>query len=187
VSAPSDTELMVNVREGDLRQLTHLFERHHVKLYNFYRRITGDRHLSEDLVQELFYRMLKYRHTFRGEENGFIPWMYHLARNVHRDHRRKWKQEVNSAPGEEELPDGNPHAHDKLEEQQHRELLQRALAKLPDDKKEILIMSRYQELRYETIAEILGCSIAAVKVRVHRALKELRTIFFQLSGEKTNE
>ena len=61
------------------------------------------------------------------------------------------------------------------------------LAKLPIEKKELLILSRYQELRYDAIAGLLGCSVEAVKVRVHRAMNDLRRIFFQLSGEKAHE
>jgi len=175
---------MVKVREGDLRQLAILFERHHVRLYNFYRRLTGERQVSEDLVQEVFFRMLKYRHTFQND-GDFITWMYHLARNVHRDRHRKWKNDTLAVAAEEEPLADELHALDRMEQREHEELLQRALARLPADKKEILILSRYQELRYETIAGLLGCSVGAVKVRVHRALNDLRTIFFQLSGEKS--
>jgi RNA polymerase sigma-70 factor (ECF subfamily) len=138
------------------------------------------------MVQEVFFRMLKYRHTFRGD-GEFLTWMYHLARNVHTDHHKKWKNEPRTAEEPEELATGEPHAQEQLEQMQDRELLERALAKLPIEKKELLILSRYQDLRYDAIAELLGCSVEAVKVRVHRAMNDLRTIFFQLSGENANE
>ena len=181
----TDVELMENVRNGDLRQLSPLFERHNIKLYNFYLRLTGDRHVSEDLVQEVFFRMLKYRHTFRGD-GEFTAWMYHLARNVHKDHFKKWKNETTMSEPFEEHPASEPAPLEQFERKQEQELLQQALAKLPFEKKEILILSRYQELNYETIAGILGCSVDAVKVRVHRAMNELRTIYFELSGEKAH-
>jgi RNA polymerase sigma-70 factor (ECF subfamily) len=177
---------MDRVRDGDIRQLAPLFERHHLKLYNFYLRMTGQRQLSEDLVQEVFFRMLKYRHTFRGD-GEFATWMYHLARNVHRDHYRKWQHEPPSAGDQEEPATAEPPVQEVLEQRQDRELLAQALARLPAGKRELLILSRYQDLRYDAIAELLGCSVEAVKVRVHRATNELRTIFFQLSGEKSDE
>lgn len=179
-------ELMDEVRDGDIRQLALLFERHHLKLYNFYLRLTGDRHASEDLVQEVFFRILKYRRTFRGD-GEFAAWMYHLARNVHRDHFRKWQNETVMAEEQEEPAAADPLAQEQLEQKQDREFLQQALAQLPMEKKELLILCRYQGLRYDAIAELLGCSVEAVKVRVHRAMNELRTIFFQLSGEKADE
>ena len=87
------------------------------------------------------------------------------------------------AGGQEEQANGEPLALEQMEKTQDQELLQQALAHLPIDKKEILILSRYQDLCYEAIAELLGCSVDTVKVRVHRAMNELRRIFFQLSGD----
>jgi RNA polymerase sigma-70 factor (ECF subfamily) len=186
VSSPTDIELMDQVRDGDTRQLAQLFTRHHLKLFNYYVRLTGDRHASEDMVQEVFFRMLKYRHTFRGD-GEFLTWMYHLARNVHLDHHKKWRNRPAVAEDPVEQSTEEPHAQEQLEQKQDRELLEQALARLPTEKKELLILIRYQDLRYDAIAELLGCSVEAVKVRVHRAMNDLRRIFFQLSGEKAND
>ena len=186
MSSPTDIELMDQVRDGDIRQIAHLFNRHHLTLFNYYIRLSGDRQLSEDMVQEVFFRMLKYRHTFRGD-GEFVTWMYHLARPVHMDHHKKWRIQPDTAEEPEEQATGEPHAQEQLEQKQDRELLEKALARLPVEKKELLILSRYQDLRYDAIAELLGCSAEAVKVRVHRATNDLRRIFFQLSGEKAND
>ena len=186
MSSPTDIELMDQVRDGDIRQLAHLFKRHHLKLFNYYLRLTRERHASEDMVQEVFFRMLKYRHTFRGD-GEFLTWMYHLARNVHMDHYKKLKNAPATAGEPEDRATEEPHAQAQLEQKQDRALLGQALAKLPIEKREILILSRYQDMRYDAIAELLGCSVEAVKVRVHRAMNDLRRIFFQLSGEKANE
>ena len=181
MSSPTDTELMTRVRDGDVRQLAHLFARHHVRLYNFYLRLTGDRQWSEDMTQEVFFRILKYRHTFRGE-GEFTAWMYHLARNVHLDSRRSLDAVGESAV--EDVPAADPHAHDELEAREGAALVRAALSRLPAEKREVLLLSRYEGMRYEAIAELLGCSVDAVKVRVHRALNDLRTIYFRLSGER---
>jgi RNA polymerase sigma-70 factor (ECF subfamily) len=58
--------------------------------------------------------------------------------------------------------------------------LRRALMLLREDKRELIVLARYQELKYEQIAEVLGIEVGAVKVRVHRAIRELRDIFLQL-------
>ena len=63
VEAPTDHELMIAVRAGEIRQLGELFERHHRRLYGFFVRLTNQPSVSEDLVQIVFYRILKYRHT----------------------------------------------------------------------------------------------------------------------------
>lgn len=173
---------MIQVRDGELHKLALLFERHHVALYNYYVRHTSDRDLSEDFVQEVFLRIMKYRHTFRGE-GEFLPWMYHIARNVQIDHARKWgretklDEETHDQPGDDLIPD------DHVEQLQNVSMLQKALAKLSPEKREVLILSRYQEMKYAAIAELLGCTVEVVKVRVHRAMNDLRKYYFQLAGE----
>ena len=62
--------------------------------------------------------------------------------------------------------------------------LQKALQQLPEDKREVLLLSRFHNLRYDEIARLLECEVGAVKVRVYRALKELRAKFCDLRGEK---
>ena len=67
---------------------------------------------------------------------------------------------------------------DTVEDQQQTDRLKRALMQLPEDKRELLLLSRYQGLRYEEIARLLQCEVGTVKVRVHRALQELRERFY---------
>lgn len=172
----------MDVRGGDTGKLAVLFERHHMALFRYFVRLTTDRDLSEDMVQEVFVRVLKYRHTFRGE-GQFVTWMYTIARNVHIDNRKHWDRDMSLDEEKHERPAGDPSPGMIAEREQEIELLKKALSKLPSDKRDILILSRYQELKYTTIAELLGCSVEAVKVRVHRAVKELRQIYLELAGE----
>ena len=88
VDADSDHELMLAVRAGEIRRLGDLFERYHKPLYGFFVRLTNQTSASEDLVQIVFYRILKYRHTYR-DEGKFSAWIYHLAQMVAADHFRK--------------------------------------------------------------------------------------------------
>jgi RNA polymerase sigma-70 factor (ECF subfamily) len=169
------------VRDGDLDKLAALFERHNVPLYNYYVRLTRDRDLSEDLVQEVFFRILKYRHTFRGD-GQFLTWLYHIARNVRIDEARRRSRETRYDEGVHDVA-YEPPRRESPEFRQDLSTLDEALARLPEEKRELILMSRYQNLKYAAIAELLGCSVEAVKVRVHRAMNELRNIFYQLSGE----
>ena len=179
---PTDNELMLRVKDGDVSKLGILFERHHGKLYGFLTRLTDRRDVSEDLLQEVFLRILKYRHTFRGDA-PFTAWMYQLGRNVTADHFRKSRAtspllEAEDRPSEE----GNSPS-DILEHVERKSLLHLALGKLPADKREVLVLSRFQGLKYEEIGQILQCPVGTVKARVHFALKELRDIYLSLSEE----
>ena len=167
---------MLRVRDGVGEMLGALFDRYHSPLFNFYCKLTGDRALSEDLVQEVFLRILKYRQTYRPG-TPFRAWVYQIARNTRVDHFRKQKPEVEWEV--EMSPAIVPP--DSAQQKQEAELLHRALLELPEEKREVLVLSRFQELKYEEIARLMGCEVNTVKVRVHRALQELRQIFQRLT------
>src|ERR1700742_2713839 len=75
---------MLQVKAGDLERMSLLFERHSRALFGFLYHLTQRREASEDMVQTVFYRMLKYRSSFTADSN-FTGWMYHIARNVLKD------------------------------------------------------------------------------------------------------
>ncbi|MGD8414267.1 MAG: sigma factor, partial [Candidatus Latescibacterota bacterium] len=102
-----DHKLMLAVRGGDLDRLGVLFEKHHRKLFNHYVWQLGDPALSEDMVQEVFYRMLKYRHTYRGD-GKFTAWMYTIAHNVKTDHFRRARNRQDFAELPETLESPGP-------------------------------------------------------------------------------
>jgi RNA polymerase sigma-70 factor (ECF subfamily) len=173
---------MMEVRNGDVAKLGVLFERYNRRLYNFYLRMSADRSLSEDLVQDVFFRMLKYRHTYQ-EKSDFVTWMFQIARNARFDHFRRVKGEialddkVNESLSSDVAPD------EVMEHKQEAALVQKALAQLTHDKREALVLSRFQNFKYEQIAELVGCDVGTVKTRVFRAMQDLRENFFRLSGK----
>jgi len=179
---------MSRVRRGQVENMGQLFDRHHVKLYNFFLRLTGDGTASEDMVQEVFFRMLKYRHSFR-DGSPFAAWMYQIARHVQWDDLRRHVPETSrDQEGSEAWPDmisPEPTPDAQVSQQQEIELLRRALARLPLDKREVLVMSRFQELSCEQIAQVVRCDVGTVRVRIHRALRDLKAILGRLMGEKT--
>jgi len=168
---------MGQVRDGDLGASAVLFERHHRALFNYFVHMNGNRELSEDLVQDVFVRLLKYRKSYQPDK-PFPAWMYQIARNAQSDAMQKRRFEVEL--GETEIPSAHG-IDDKLKREQEIDLLRRAMARLPLDKRELLVLSRFQNLKYEEIASILGCEVGAVKVRVYRAVRALGQIFFELS------
>lgn len=175
----SDEAIMLKVVNGQLEQLGLLFERYHVRLYNFYLRQVCDQDLSNDLTQNTFERVLKYKHTYRAEM-PFKAWFYQIARNVKTDHYKKNKHEVkplDSIPYERNLRlSEEDHS---LEKNEQLRLLQEALQRLPEDKREILIMSQLEELEYSQIAKIYDITENLARVRVHRALKALKDVFYK--------
>lgn len=160
-----------------------LFERYHVKLYNFFLRLSGAGNLSEDLTQEVFFRILKYRKTYRGESK-FTTWMFQIGRNVHIDHLRKHKkgEEMSLEDAWEEEAARSPQPDERSQSEQEAVYLHKALSLLSPAKKEVLVLSRFQGMKYKDISRVLGCSLAAVKTQVHRAIKDLRKNYLELKG-----
>ncbi len=169
---------MFRVKEGDLDKLGLLFERYKKMLFAFFFRMSFDENLSEDLVQNVFIRIMKYRHTFKGH-GEFKMWMFHIARNVHNEHFRyagKLGKQVELHPGHEQYSE---HGTDpsRVTVENDLELLTIAMSRLDPEKKEILTLSKIEGIKYKEIAVMLNISESSVKIKVFRALKELRTIF----------
>jgi RNA polymerase sigma-70 factor (ECF subfamily) len=173
---------MLQVQGGDVTKLGVLFERHHVKLYNFLLRLTNRRELSEDIVQDVFLRILRYGHSFRGDA-PFTVWMYRLARNAAADQFRKWGREMPTDEEPADQPSDDPLPSDAVEGNESIGLLRAALARLTADKREVLVLSRYQGLKLEEIGDVLGCPVGTVKAKVHRALKDLKKEYDAISGQ----
>ena len=183
----NDNVLMAKVGEGEVSKLAVLFERHHRALFRYFVSMTRTREMAEDLVQDVFFRMLRYRTSY-DPSKPFTAWMYQIARNAGLDQRRggevvgiddymeKHAEPASPGPGPEEHA---AHGQDIA-------TLRRALDKLPPDKREILVLSRFQGMKYEHIAEVLGCEVGTVKVRVYRAMRALEQTYFALEKEKAS-
>jgi RNA polymerase sigma factor (sigma-70 family) len=180
----TDNAIMLKVRSGDLDKMALLFQRHHRPLFGFLFHMTRHREASEDLLQNVFYRMLRSRHTFTGD-GEFRTWMYCIARNVVKDHLKRSRREPQAYDAGDlaERISASVQADEELERRLEIKALQRALAGLSPESREVLILSRFQDLRYDEIASVLAISAGAVKVRVHRAINQLRQLYLKSEAE----
>lgn len=162
---------MTAVAEGDLDMLKTLFERHHVHVFNFLYKMCGNKVLSEDLTQEVFYKLMKYRTSYNN--GNFLSWLFTIARNSLKTHFRRNK---------EILEDLSTVAFKLSVEEENSEedysQLQVAMAKLNTSDRELILLNRFQEIKYNEIAEIIGSTPGAVKTKVSRAIQKLKAIYF---------
>lgn len=178
---------MLKVKAGQLDQLALLFERHKKPLYGFFYRLTADADVSEDLVQNVFVRMIKYKHSYKGD-GKFTTWMYHMARNLFADHYKKekrmgWKEDPEVA---DKFYVDEHNAEFQRIQSEEQKILQSALLRLSAEKREVLVMSKFQGMRYQDIALTLEMTESAVKVRVFRALKELKKQYELMEAQGVN-
>jgi RNA polymerase sigma-70 factor (ECF subfamily) len=175
VAEPSDEDLMLALRDGELTAFDALFRRHYEPVRALCARISANPSVGDDLAQDTFLRVLRHRATFRGDAR-FTTWVYRIARNVCLEHiarsardRRiaeRWFTEAEPA----EASAGT----DKTE------TVAAAMRALTPEQREVLVLCRYHDLPFAEIAEILGCTAGAARVRAHRALGALRDAYLAL-------
>jgi RNA polymerase sigma factor (sigma-70 family) len=175
----TDETIMEAVKNGNLQQVSLLFERYHKRIFNFLARLAMDRELAEDLTQNVFLRIIKYRNSYR-EGLKFQSWIYQVARNVFSDHYQSHKNRFSDFVDVEKIGD-HMADHDETAEMDEKEkLLQRSMAKLSEEQRELLVLTRFQQMKYEEVAAIMDTTVANIKVKVHRAIIKLREHYFEL-------
>lgn len=174
----TDEQIMFDVKEGDLDALATLFEKYHIRLYNFFLRMTRNKTISEDLTQNVFQRILTYRDSY-DKNWKFYSWMYQIARNAAYKHYNEQKLLISDKEINDNISYVSTNAFDEIDIENKKEQLYDALNKLSFEQREIIEMARFQELKYKEIAEITGNTVPAIKVKVHRAINKLREVFFE--------
>jgi RNA polymerase sigma-70 factor (ECF subfamily) len=166
----TDEALMEAFRGGDTKAFDALFTRHAPPVRAYLLRMVGSQAQADDLVQATFLSVVRARGRFlRGAR--FKPWLYAIATNAARDARRRGKAEVVTPDGElpEEAAEPGAVKDAGLERQ-----VRQALDRLPEAQREAILLHRFEGLSFGEIAEVVGLTESAVKVRAHRGYEALR-------------
>lgn len=184
LASVSDEDLVLALGAGDTHSLGVLVARWERPLYSFAYRLLTKREDARDVCQETFLRVLKKADRFKKGAR-FSTWMYQIALNLCRDHMRKkrrWGLLIadTPAPGTNEATDLDRFASSDdpsagVERREHREIVSRALSRIPPEQREVLILKEFEGLRFREIADILGCPESTVKSRMYYGLSGLRT------------
>lgn len=172
-----DEDLFARLLQGDEEALETLFARYAQPLYGFLWRLTGDQALAEDLLQEVFIRLVNYAGKL---PQNFRAWFYTVARNLAYDAMRaRRRQQAHRADGfdgsVEELMDAAQKSPETaVQSRDDDERVRQSLERLPDEQREVVLLRFYQGLSLEEIATVVEVSLGTVKSRLYRALKLLR-------------
>jgi RNA polymerase sigma-70 factor (ECF subfamily) len=191
----SDEALMLAYRAGDARAFERLVARHEKPVWNFLRRFVADATAAEDLLQEVFLRVVKSADEWRGAAK-FSTWLYTIARNLCVDHaRRAVHRNAASLDGPEHAgAEGDATMHDRIAssdppadalvaDRQTKARIDRAIAALPTDQREVFLMREVMEMPFAEIAVAVGASEPTVKSRMRYALEKLREALVELGGD----
>jgi len=178
----TDIALMALIKEGEVKAFELLLSRHQKSVYNLALRFLGDPDDAEDIMQNTFIRVYKASQTYTPEAK-FTTWLYTIVKNLcFNVLRSRRSAEIISMDSEylPELPARTEDPIERISRSQVRETVIRAVNNLPENMKMAVILSKYHDLQYDEIAAIMGCTVNAVKLRVHRAkiilAKELKGI-----------
>ncbi len=195
----SDEDLMMQCRKGDMSAFELLVRRYQNPLINYIHRSIDDYHRAEDLSQETFLRVFKSASRYEPTAS-FKSWLYTIATNLCRNEIRN-RSRRNTYYLEDLVEEGEDIYHTEimrdtrylpdmlLEKKEQRQMIRKALAQLPENQRIALTLVTYQELRYEEVADILGCSVGAVKALIHRARQKMKKLLIKagIREESGNE
>ncbi len=180
-STPSE-DLMARIARGDDGAFEILVGRHEASVLNLIYRFIGDRSQARDLAQEAFIRVWQSAKTYEPTAK-FTTWLYRITANLcfnelKSSRRKKWFQFLRSdiddaTPTEDALPDHSPSPEDVLLNKERSHQIAEALQNLPDNQRMADILKRYDDLSYEEIGRVMGCSVSAVESLLVRAKKTL--------------
>lgn len=175
VLSGEDTRLMNRVRTGDEAALGELMARWERPVKAVIGRLVFNAREAEDLAQETFVRLWQQRARFQ-EGAAFRPWVLAIAVNLARNRLRWWRRRPEIALEEwTETPGGAQDGAIAAERAERAHAVQTAIADLPTDLREALILSEYEQLSHAEIAAIVGTTPKAIESRLSRARAKLRT------------
>jgi RNA polymerase sigma-70 factor (ECF subfamily) len=180
-----DIKLMDRVKKGDESAFEELISRHYHSVYNFANRFLLDAANAEDVTQEVFLRVFRAAKTYTARAK-FSTWLYTITKNLCFNELRR-KRSVNILSIEDEMLAEIPSLDDspvsRLEKEEIRARVLDAVRALPANLRVAVLLLKYHGLSYEEVAEILGCTVNAVKLRLHRAKDYLAKSIGYLSEE----
>ena len=184
VTLDPDAALMLRVKQGDMGAFTTLVEKYKQPVVNLAARTLRDPTEAEDLAQNVFVQVFKSAARYQSTAK-FSTWLFTIARNLCLNEiRRRSRHPAESldAPHPEQ-PDQPKHQFedtknfsppDRLLQGELVEKIEEAIAALPENQRTALLLCRQDELSYEEIAEVLGCSLSATKSLIHRGRETLK-------------
>src|SRR5438132_6306230 len=178
-AAPSDENLLSRLRSGDVAAGEVLVQRYCQPLMRYLQRLAGSDHLAEELHQQTWLSVLDHLDKFdRGSgSGGFKAWLFRIATNKANDHWRSTGRERNAKEGLRLVTDDEmPHAGHRLEGTEQEQKLHRAIEKLPEAQRQVLMLRYYSGLKFVEIAELLGCPLNTALGRMHKAMLKLKQL-----------
>ncbi len=176
----TDNELIQSFQEGNTRAFDALLDRHQERIYNTILFMVKDSYLAEDLIQEIFIKIIdNLKQRKYNEEGKFLPWALRISHNFCVDHFRKVKRTptIKTCDDQDlfEVINHSDHSADyKMTRKQTHQNIQQLVDLLPEEQREIIVLRHYANLSFKEIATMTNCSINTALGRMRYGLINLR-------------
>jgi RNA polymerase sigma-70 factor (ECF subfamily) len=184
-------DLIRRARQRDSAAFETLVEIYSPRLYGYFYRLTGRREDAEDLLQEVFVRVVRMIGRYE-HENRFDAWLFRIATNLVRDRvrRRRRAAGVESSGGQqdepgvlEEVPDEEvDQPDDVMQTAEQVDRMQRVLRQLPAAEREVILLRHFSQMSFKEVAEAMGTPLGTALARAHRGLAKLRRLMEEEAG-----
>ena len=172
---PGDAELLEATFGGDENAFLEIYRRHRDRVYRFAYRMTGSPEAAHDVTHSCFASLLENPHRYDGRRASLGTYLCTAARNQSLRHASRAWRERPAGTSADLRPAKGPGPLERVLEDERAWIVRKALSNLAPLHREVLILAEYEELDLATIAEIVGAEVGAVKVRLHRARRKLRS------------
>lgn len=171
----SDALLYERVRGKDKAALEELYDRYEKMLFSYLCKMTGDRDLAEEALQEVFVKVWRGVGSYDESKGKFVAWLVTMSRNAAVDLIRKQKKP--SVPLDEiaEVESTDSSVEETAEWQEKSEQIHQAVQHLSEEQQKMVQLFYFKGYTHETIAEKCGIPLGTVKSRIRLALKKLKT------------
>ena len=188
----TDEEAMMDYQRGNQDAVCELFQRYKTRVLHFCLGMLSNRADAEDVAGEVFIAVMEQGNGYHHGRK-FSTWLYTIARNKCVDRlRRRWRwvpllgsPSDDDSPPAWDLPSSDEPTSETMARDERAAQVRRAVKRLPREQREAIMLRQYHECSYEQIAEILGCSLAKVKILIFRGKERLRTELAALIQEDT--
>lgn len=168
----SDEELIASYSRGEISGFDELYYRYSKRLFYFFFKATNNREKSEDLLQEVFYRIAKH-HTVFNASNKFSTWIYTIANNLRKNSYRKSGIELDNETDPDELTDNRETTIENIDKILTLEKLNTELMKLPEEHRLCFLLRFREEFSVKETSEIMSCPEGTVKSRIYYTLNKI--------------
>ena len=166
-------QIIIGCKNGDSKCFSQVIDLYSSRCYGYFYRLTGNTDISDELLSELFVKLVEKIKTYKG--GSFESWLFRVASNIFHDylrtkHRRKKLLDVKKEQLETELTE------EKRSDNEQIDKLQIQLKRLDEDTKELIMLRFYSQLSFKEIAEMRSEPIGTTLAKLHRGLKKMREL-----------